>query len=266
MSDCASGVEAAIALVLGRVVRGISVEVKIGPGVSAVGAAVAGGHRPVAQLGHLPANGLAADIARAGKLPGDRSTALRHLLVDVPDLDRFLSRLGSRVAIGEIHSIQVPRHGVAHRQLELEQVIKGQAQAFRAALVTGVCNQVCEQIDEDKYSALPEWMRNDGGRHEAGRWDELRKLIKDHLAAIENGGDGRDFWDSLNDRLSEADDISYVEQARMFMGEHHEVLGLGCDYWEIIIDKPRDSLINRLYLINHAAKAIVAQQGEVKAA
>ncbi|MCE6982871.1 hypothetical protein EI534_37090, partial [Pseudomonas frederiksbergensis] len=44
--------------------------------------------------------------------------------------------------------------------------------AFRAALVTGVCNQVCEHIDEDQYGELPEWMRNDGGRHEAGRWDE----------------------------------------------------------------------------------------------
>lgn len=52
----------------------------------------------------------------------------------------------------------------------------------------------------------------------------------------------------------------------MFMSEHHEVLGLGCDYWEISIDKPRDSLINRLYMINHAAKAIVAQQSETKAA
>ncbi|QPG62113.1 hypothetical protein HFV04_021680 [Pseudomonas sp. BIGb0427] len=138
--------------------------------------------------------------------------------------------------------------------------------AFRAALVTGVCNQVCEHIDEDQYSDLPEWMRNDGGRHEAGRWDELRKLVTEHLAAIEYGEDGRDFWDSLNDRLSEADDISYVEQASMFMSEHHEELGLGCDYWEITIDKPRDSLINRLYLINHAAKAIVAQQAEAKAA
>ncbi|MNG19915.1 hypothetical protein D3C84_1041250 [compost metagenome] len=43
-------------------------------------------------------------------------------------------------------------------------------------------------------------------------------------------------------------------------------LGLGCDYGEISIDKPRDSLINRLYLIIHAAKAIVAQQAGAKAA
>ena len=139
-------------------------------------------------------------------------------------------------------------------------------EAFRAALVTGVCSQVCEQIDEDQYDALPEWMRNDGGRHEAGRWDELRSLVEDRLAAFEYGEDGRDFWDALNDRLYEADHVECVEQASMLMSEHHEVLGLGCDYWEITIDKPRDSLINRLYLINHAAKAIVAQQAEAKAA
>jgi hypothetical protein len=109
-------------------------------------------------------------------------------------------------------------------------------------------------------------LRNDGGRHEAGRWVELRTLVKEHLKAIEYGAASRDFWDSLNDRLNEADDISYVEQASMFMSEHHEELGLGCDYWEITIDKPRDSLINRLYLINHAAKAIIAQQADTKAA
>ena|GEM_PF-1850361 len=139
--------------------------------------------------------------------------------------------------------------------------------AFRAALVTGVCSQICENThDDDDYAALPEWMRNDGGVGEAGRWNELRKLVKDRLAAIACGEDGRDFWDSLNDRLYEADQVEYIEQARMFLSEHHEFLGLGCDYWEITIDKPRDSLINRLYLINHAAKAIVAQQSEAKSA
>ncbi|MNH27623.1 hypothetical protein D3C79_877450 [compost metagenome] len=109
-------------------------------------------------------------------------------------------------------------------------------------------------------------MRNDGGVGEAGRWDELLNLVNEKLAPLKYGEDGYDFWSSLKDRLYEADDISYVEQASMFMSEHHEVLGLGCDYWEITIDKPRESLINRLYLLNHAAKAIVAQQGEAIAA
>jgi len=140
-------------------------------------------------------------------------------------------------------------------------------EAFRAALVTGVCSQICDNTHVDKdYSALPEWIRNNGSVGEAGRWDELRSLVKDRLAAIEYGEDGREFWDSLNDRLYEAHHIECVEQASMLMSEHHEELGLGCDYWEITIDKPRDSLINRLYLINHAAKAIIAQQAEAKAA
>lgn len=55
--------------------------------------------------------------------------------------------------------------------------------AFRAALVTGVCSQICENThDDDQYAALPEWMRNDGGAGEAGRWDELRNLVKEQLA------------------------------------------------------------------------------------
>ncbi|MNJ53685.1 hypothetical protein D3C77_490890 [compost metagenome] len=133
--------------------------------------------------------------------------------------------------------------------------------------MTGVCSQICDNThDDDQYAALPEWMRNDGGVGEAGRWDELRCLVKDRLGGIGFGEDGRDFWDRLNDLLREADDISYVEQASLFMSENHDELGLGCDYWEITIDKPRDSLINRLYLINHAAKTIVAQQSEAKAA
>lgn len=134
-------------------------------------------------------------------------------------------------------------------------------EAFRAALVTGISNRISENThDDDQWEALPEWMRNDGGVGEAGRWDELRSFVKAQLAAIEYGEDGHDFWDALNDRLYEADHIECVEQARPFMSEHYEVLGLGCDYWEITIDKPRESLINRLYLINHAAKAILSQQ------
>lgn len=109
-------------------------------------------------------------------------------------------------------------------------------------------------------------MRNDGGRYEAGRWSELRELIKAKLKPLEFGEDGYDFWDELNDRLYETEHVEYIEQASLLVSEHHEELGLGCDYWEITIDKPRDSLINRLYLINHAAKGILAQQYAAKAA
>lgn len=132
--------------------------------------------------------------------------------------------------------------------------------AFRSALVTGACNRICEHVDEDEHGELPEWVRNDGSRYEAGRWSELRELVEAKLKPLKFGDEGYDFWDELNDRLYEADHVECTEQASILMSEHHEVLGLGCDYWEITIDKPRDSLINRLYLINHAAKAIVDQQ------
>jgi hypothetical protein len=139
--------------------------------------------------------------------------------------------------------------------------------AFRASLVNGVCSQICENTrDDDEYAALPEWMRNDGGPGEAGRWDELCAFVEARHDAIEHGEDGYEFWDGLNDRLDEANHIGDTHEAFSFMSSNHDELGLGCDYWEITIDKPRESLINRLYLINHAAKAIVAQQGEAKAA
>ncbi len=44
--------------------------------------------------------------------------------------------------------------------------------------------------------------------------------------------DGYDFWDSLSDRLYEAD---HVEQASLLMSNQHEELGLGRGYW-IAID------------------------------
>ncbi|WP_416425387.1 hypothetical protein RAM80_06405 [Pseudomonas sp. App30] len=140
-------------------------------------------------------------------------------------------------------------------------------EAFRAAIVTGVCNRISENThDDDQYAALPEWMRNDGGMGESGRWDELCEFVEARHEVIEYGEDGYDFWDGLKDRVSDAGYVGYTEEARTFMGDNYEELGLGCDYWEITIDKPRESLINRLYLINHAAKAIVAQQTEAKAA
>ncbi|MFJ7788984.1 hypothetical protein [Pseudomonas sp. NPDC096925] len=37
-------------------------------------------------------------------------------------------------------------------------------EAFRAALLTGVCSQICESThDDDEHAALPEWMSYDGG-------------------------------------------------------------------------------------------------------
>jgi hypothetical protein len=138
--------------------------------------------------------------------------------------------------------------------------------AFRAALVNGVCERICENSEHEQRESLPEWLKNEGTPGEASRWDELRELVKNKLSTIEYGEDGYDFWDGLSDRLYEADHVSCTEEAHALMGEHYEELGLGCDYWEIKVDKPCDSLIDRLYMVNHAAKAIVAQQAESTAA
>jgi len=132
--------------------------------------------------------------------------------------------------------------------------------AFRAALLNGVCERICESADNQQRADLPEWLRSEGVDGEAARWDELRELVQVKLDGLEYGEEGYDFWDGLSDRLYEADHISYTEEACTFMGEHYDELGLGSEYWEITVDKPRDSLMSRLYMINHAARAIVAQQ------
>lgn len=138
-------------------------------------------------------------------------------------------------------------------------------EAFRAALVNGVCERICENSEHEQRESLPEWLKSEGTLGEAGRWDELRALVKDKLSAIEYGEDGYDFWDGLSDRLYEADQVSYTQEAHDLMSEHYEELGLGCDYWEITVDKPSDSLIDRLYMVNQAAKMIIDHQAEAKA-
>ncbi|MNJ27180.1 hypothetical protein D3C77_216780 [compost metagenome] len=121
-------------MVLFGIIRGVALEVEIGAGIAAVRPPVAGSHCPVTQLGHLPANSLATYIARAGKLPRHRGAVFQYFLIDVPDLDRFLGRVGLRIAAWEIGGIQVLRHGVAYRQLELEQVVERQAQRGDSAV------------------------------------------------------------------------------------------------------------------------------------
>ncbi|WP_369991351.1 hypothetical protein [Pseudomonas xanthosomatis] len=147
----------------------------------------------------------------------------RFGIATVGDIDGLTFRVGLSYGIEFLAGNDIGYYIHSKREFDEE--------AFRAAIVTGVCSRICKNThDDDQWAALPERMRNDGGVGEAGRWDELRSLAKEQLAAIEYGEDGNDFWDSLNDRLYEADHVECVEQANQLMSEHHEVLGLGCDY------------------------------------
>jgi hypothetical protein len=135
--------------------------------------------------------------------------------------------------------------------------------AFRDAIVNGVCERIVDNSQTDEaYDALPDWISNEATRAQdaSGKWDELLAFVEAKHDAHPYGEDDHEFWDQLNDCLNEANNISYTEEAHQFMGANDEVAGLGCEWWEIRVDKPSESLIRELYMINHAAKAIMAQK------
>lgn len=128
--------------------------------------------------------------------------------------------------------------------------------AFRGALISGVCELICQGADDEQLDALPEWVREEKSRGpDSSRWHDLRQLV----SAEARKDDADDKWDEWSDLLREASDIGDEHHAGVFMNEHCEVLGLGPDWWEIRVTTPSGSLIRELYMIRHAARAILAQ-------
>ncbi|MDT4873079.1 hypothetical protein FQZ97_1083050 [compost metagenome] len=129
--------------------------------------------------------------------------------------------------------------------------------AFRAAIIAGVCGLIVDGSNDDEtYEALPEWVREETARGvDASRWHDLRQLVK--AEARKDDADNK--WDEWSDLLAEASDIGDENYAGVFMNEHCETLGLGPDWWEVRITTPAGSLIRELYMIRHAARAILAQ-------
>lgn len=130
--------------------------------------------------------------------------------------------------------------------------------AFRSALIDGICHRISDEADdEEAFDELPAWVREEKERGPAGsRWQELRELIRSEARK----DDADDKWDEWCDLLREATDIGDENYAGVFMNEHCETLGLGPDWWEIRVTTPSTSLIRELYMIRHAALAILAQK------
>lgn len=129
--------------------------------------------------------------------------------------------------------------------------------AFRAAIIAGVCELIVDGASDDEvYDALPDWIREEKARGlDGSRWHDLRNFVK----AEARKDDADDKWDEWSDLLAEASDIGDEHHAGVFMNEHCETLGLGPDWWEIRVTTPAESLIRELYMIRHAARAILAQ-------
>lgn len=130
--------------------------------------------------------------------------------------------------------------------------------AFRRALIDGVCQRIAEEVlGDDECETLPGWVLEEGERGADGsRWKDLRDFVK----AEARKDDAADEWDEWEGLLSEATDIGDQHQAGVFMNEHCETLGLGSDWWEISVTNPSESLMRELYMIRHAALAILAQK------
>lgn len=129
--------------------------------------------------------------------------------------------------------------------------------AFRRALIDGVCQRISDEADGDAYDELPAWVREEKERGMDGScWHDLRAFVR----AEARKDDADEKWDQWEDLLAEATDIGDQHHAGVFMNEHCETLGLGPDWWEIRVTTPSESLIRELYMIRHAALAILAQK------
>jgi len=130
--------------------------------------------------------------------------------------------------------------------------------AFRGALIDGICQRIADEADYDAYDELPAWVREEKERGLAGsRWEELLAFVR---AEARKYDDASAKWEEWDDLLREAADIGDEHQAGAFMNEHCETLGLGPDWWEISVTTPAEPLMRELYMIRHAAIAILAQK------
>jgi len=127
--------------------------------------------------------------------------------------------------------------------------------AFRTVLVTSIARALADECDDELFDTLPEWLR-DADAGNCSHWFEFRQLVaaKSRDASLLD-----DRWDSWDDLLREASDISHTAEAHIFMRDNADVLGLGEEWYEHTIDEPCTRLIQCLYMINHAANTIVAQ-------
>ncbi|HCA6674610.1 TPA: hypothetical protein ACG5BG_002973 [Pseudomonas aeruginosa] len=126
---------------------------------------------------------------------------------------------------------------------------------FRQVLVSSICRALHDECSEEIWDTLPAWAQ-DADLVCGSHWQEFRALTLTHRRDLDNGDDRWMHWDELFD---DAERIGFTEEAHQLMRDHAEVLCLGEEWYEHRITKTCDSLYAQLYLINHAAKAIMAQ-------
>jgi len=126
---------------------------------------------------------------------------------------------------------------------------------FREVLMRNIAQALHEECELEMFDSLPEWLQ-DPDKVDAAHWPEFRQLV---LAKRRDMTHIDDRWLHWDDLLDTAHDVTFTDEAMLFMRDNSEQLCLGDEWYENRVDEPSQGLVQCLYMINHAAKAIVAQ-------
>lgn len=133
---------------------------------------------------------------------------------------------------------------------------------FQGVLLRGVARALGRECDEELFETLPDWLK-DQDLANSSHWDAFRQLLQEKYSDPEIEDDRWSIWSDL---FEAADGMGFLEEAQLFMRDNATELGLGEDWYEHRIDESCQGLIQKLYMINHAARAIVAQATAAAAA
>jgi len=123
---------------------------------------------------------------------------------------------------------------------------------WREQVVQGAIARIREISNDEEMEKWPAWV-NDYDQQNA----ELYAQVLSFARAMYEAEMDTTWWSDLVDQLVEAEDIEFTEQAMLFAQEYGETMCLD-DLEQSSIEKTRESVFGNLYMINHAAKAIMA--------
>lgn len=150
-----------------------------------------------------------------------------------------------------------------HRQLDhnCQEKVFDEA-AFHGLIVEALCPGIVSHHDAaEKPVDLPDWVRSPKLRaNPAKMFEALFDFAHSQYFACDVTADDHDYWASLHDFLDEARGASSVDAATSCFDRYRQDLGMHPDLLDIKLDKMAERLVRTLYLVNHAARAIVAQK------
>lgn len=125
--------------------------------------------------------------------------------------------------------------------------------AWRDLVVAGACSRIQEISNDEESEQWPEWVMDTQRQN--------RDLYAEVMAFAESMRENeRDLsWTNLSDLMQAAEDIDYTDAAMVFLRDDGEGLNLN-DTEQSEVEKVRDCVYANLYMINHAAKAIMAMK------